>query len=179
MIYHLTAFKKRNRKVISYLRRKTYLTDNRNNLIDKEQLAKDKNFSNLVIPTTRIEQVSDITKGLSIYDCVVLKPIGGERGKGIFIISKKGRKFKVGYQKEENIISKRKLKELFNEHLSKKYILQKYISSHSLNGDPFDCRIHFEKNGQGKWEVAKMYISYRDRAKGYFKHEPRRRDGRS
>lgn len=156
------CFKKRNMKITNYLRKNTYLTDNRKNLINKvqlqEKLKEDPSFSRYVIPTMRIETIDDIYNGLSHYSNVVLKPIGGERGKGIYIISKEGRKFKVGYQKEEDIISKKNLGELFLDKLSKGYILQKYICSRSLNGDPFDCRIHFEKNGQGKWEVAKMYI---------------------
>src|SRR5699024_10450738 len=115
-------------------------------------------FSHLVIPTKRLESVDDVKEGIKKFKKVVLKPISGERGKGIYIISKNGRKYIVGFNKEEQVISKRKLTNLFKDKLSKEYIMQKYITSLSLSGDPFDCRIHFEKNGKGEWEIAKMYI---------------------
>ncbi|MCF2620996.1 YheC/YheD family protein [Collinsella tanakaei] len=35
---------------------------------------------------------------------------------------------------------------------------QKYISSRSAAGDPFDCRVHMEKNGSGEWEPASMLV---------------------
>ena len=41
---------------------------------------------------------------------------------------------------------------------NKRYIIQKYISSRTLQGDPFDCRVHVEKNGAGKWVSARNFI---------------------
>lgn len=156
------CFKKRNSKIINHLRKNTYLTDNRKNLINKErlqeELKKDSRFSQYVIPTMHINTIDNIYNGLSQFGTVVLKPVSGERGKGIYILSRKGSKFKLGHQKEEKIVTKKQLIKLFKERLFNGYILQKYISSRSLQGDPFDCRIHFEKNGQGSWEIAKMYI---------------------
>lgn len=88
------CFKKKNRKVIQYLRENVYLTDNRKNPINKERLQKelknDKRFSHLVIPTSRFESVEDIFSKVKQYGTIVLKPINGERGKGIYIIRKKG-----------------------------------------------------------------------------------------
>ncbi|CEI80833.1 hypothetical protein BN997_00643 [Oceanobacillus oncorhynchi] len=54
-------------------------------------------------------------------------------------------------------------KELIHNELQKDQSLSQYFSperiySKTNNGDPFDCRIHLEKNGQGEWEVAKNYV---------------------
>src|SRR5699024_10784546 len=58
------CFNRKNRKIIRYLRNKSYLTDNRTNTINKEQLQeelrKDERFSHLVIPTKRLESVDDV-----------------------------------------------------------------------------------------------------------------------
>lgn len=156
------CFKKKNRKVTDYLRENVYLTDNRKNRINKEklqkELLKDDKLSHLVIPTSRYKSVDDIFRKIKEYDVIVLKPIYGERGKNIYIIRKNGFKYIVGHNKEEETLSKRQLSRFFEEKSLKRYIIQKYVTSRALNGDPFDCRIHFEKNGQGKWEIAKMYI---------------------
>src|SRR5699024_2046187 len=77
---------------------------------------------------------------------------------GIYVLTKKADDYLVGYQKSEKLYSKKELEVLYKEKLSKGYIMQKYIASKSKQGDPFDCRVHYEKNGKGKWEIAKMYI---------------------
>lgn len=156
------CFKEKNKEVISYLRKNVYLTDNRKNVINKEKLQEelknDTMFSHLVIPTTKLESFNDIVDMQQKYSTIVIKPIKGERGKGIYILKKQGIKYTIGHYTEEKKISKRRLYKLYKEELSEGYIIQKYINSRSKNGDPFDCRLHFEKNGQGKWEIAKMYI---------------------
>lgn len=160
------CYKKKNRKVIQYLQKNVYLTDNRKNPINKEklqeELLKDKRFSHLVIPTSRFESIEYMMNKVKQYGTIVIKPINGERGKGIYIIKKKGLKYIIGHNKEEKTLSKGKLAKFFVEldkvKPLKRYIIQKYVSSRTLNGDPFDCRLHFEKNGQGRWVIAKMYI---------------------
>ncbi|ALX49950.1 YheC/YheD family protein [Lentibacillus amyloliquefaciens] len=36
--------------------------------------------------------------------------------------------------------------------------MQKYISSKTIDGNPFDCRIHVEKNRQRQWQAARNFI---------------------
>ncbi len=36
--------------------------------------------------------------------------------------------------------------------------MQKYIASRTMHGHPFDCRVHVEKDGRGKWVVARSFI---------------------
>lgn len=156
------CFKRKNRIITNYLQNNCYLTYTNKNRITKEKLQEfmknDSLLSQYVIPTTRYESFKDLEQQLKKYGTIVLKPIRSERGKGIYIIRKKGRKYLVGHNKEVYIFSKRKITKLFKKEITKKYIIQKYISSRALNGDPFDCRIHFEKNGQGKWSIAKIYV---------------------
>src|SRR5699024_9385464 len=38
------------------------------------------------------------------------------------------------------------------------YVCQKYVSSRTKQGDPFDCRIHVQKAEKGEWAVLKNYI---------------------
>ncbi|WP_062050200.1 YheC/YheD family protein [Bacillus sp. JCM 19034] len=46
----------------------------------------------------------------------------------------------------EEIISKSRL-----------FMIQKYIKSRTNQGEPFDIRAHVQKDGQGKWQITKIY----------------------
>src|SRR5699024_133847 len=62
-------------------------------------------------------------------------------------------------QKDEEIISEDSLLAFYEKKIKdQNYIVQKYISSRSLQGDPFDCRVHVEKGGNGEWVNAKNFI---------------------
>ncbi|WP_152656803.1 YheC/YheD family protein [Oceanobacillus sp. CFH 90083] len=58
---------------------------------------------------------------------------------------------------------KNRSKEFIYTSLQKDQELRKHFSKERMysktnNGDPFDCRVHLEKDGQGKWRIAKNYI---------------------
>src|SRR5699024_7710169 len=107
----------------------------------------------------KVNKFSNIENFITQYNNIVMKPIGGERGKGDYILTKKDNKYLLGYQKTEKMLSLQELREFFEEKLkNKRYILQKCILSRTIQGDPFDCRIHMEKNGDGKWVNAKNYV---------------------
>lgn len=158
------CYKKKNRKIMNYLREKVFLSDNNTNRLGKEKLQKilkqDTNFAHLTIPSFKIrDSLGDLKKFLDKYSTIVMKPIRGERGKGIYILSHHGENYLVGHNKEEMTLSHDELEHFFSETIkNNNYIAQKYIQSRTLQGDPFDCRVHVEKNGAGKWEIAKKYI---------------------
>lgn len=157
------CFKQKNRKIIEYLRKNTILSDNRIVRMNKEELQnelkKDKQFSHLVIPTIKVHNFNDIESFLEKYNKVVLKPISGQFGVGIYVLKKKGDSYILVHQDKETEISHTELISFFDERIkSKSYILQRYIASKSLQGHPFDCRINVEKNGEGKWVIAKKFI---------------------
>lgn len=88
-----------------------------------------------------------------------MKPVFSQRGAGVYKVTRKGRKYIVGYQKSEIKLNRKEFMKLLIENVfQKRYIAQKYIHSKSKYGNPYDCRIHVEKNQHGKWEIAKMYI---------------------
>lgn len=160
------CFKKENKETMAYLRKKTFLSDDRSNVLTKyrlqQVLEKDENFSGLVIPTERAESSEQIIAFLNLHGSVVIKPIKGIRGKGVYILSQENEDdhvFKLGYQKEKRTLTKEEFEAFFIEEIKgKSFIVQKHVSSRTMQGDPFDCRVHVEKNGHGKWESAKIYI---------------------
>src|SRR5699024_9635339 len=93
------------------------------------------------------------------YDSVILKPILSNRGRNIYIIKKQGSNYLLGLNKEEKEINKMQLNELFNEKVKDRgFVVQKCIMSRNAQGDPFDCRVHVEKDGRGKWKNVKNFI---------------------
>lgn len=156
------CFNAKNIEITKYLKKNTYLTDNRTNPLTKEKLQRlllnEKDFSHLLIQTAKVPSVVELNEFINKYNTVVLKPVGGEKGRGVYIIEKNKDNYILGYQKRNKELSYKQLEEFVKDYLDSTYIMQKYISSRSIQGDPFDCRIHLEKNGNGEWEVAKKYI---------------------
>jgi len=156
-------FRKKNRQVTEYLKRKTFLSDDRKNELKKralqEKLSDDSKYSHLVLPTFRVTSYEDLKKRLDNFNKVVLKPSGGIQGKRIYVLEKKEQEYLIGYRREEKYIGEEELRNFFDDILMNSgYLVQKYVSSRTAQGDPFDCRIHVEKNGNGEWESARNYI---------------------
>lgn len=157
------CFKARNRKIMKFLRENTLLSDDRVNRLSKvdlqERLKEDEKFRHLVIPTGDADNFNEVQDYLDKYQTIVLKPVAGEKGKGVFIVKKEKKEYSIGYQKKEKKLNEKRFIEFYEANIkNKKYMLQKYVQSRSLQGDPFDCRIHVEKNGNGEWVSARNYI---------------------
>lgn len=158
------CFKKENREIMNYLKDKTFLSDDRTNVLSKIQLQEllrnDKDFSHLIIPTHHALQFEDMVKYVNEYSTVVLKPLKGIRGRGVYILSKNENNYTIGFKTEEKEMDESQLQSFFEDEIKgKTYIIQKYIQSRTVyGGDPFDCRVHVEKGADGKWESARIFI---------------------
>lgn len=157
------CFKQKNRTITNYLKERTFLSDNRENVLTKERLQdklkEDPKFSHLVIPTEVIKNLNDIKNYLEQYPKIILKPLRGIKGKGVYMLSKEEDHYKISYNKDEWSLDDDGLQNFYRETIAlRKYIMQKSINSRSLQGDPFDCRLHVQKDGEGKWVSASNYI---------------------
>lgn len=160
------CFRKKNHEVTDYLKKRTFLSDNRKNVIRKfelqEYMSNDPDFSSLVIPTHKLIEFEDLKQNVEQYKKVVLKSFRGSRGKGIYILEKSGESYLVGHKFTEKYFNEDEFEQFFDEELApNNYMLQKYISSRTIQGDPFDCRVHIEKNEKGEW--GKRQKLYKDR----------------
>ncbi|WP_077601528.1 YheC/YheD family protein [Oceanobacillus sojae] len=151
-------------KVVRFLEKHSYLTVSFKNRISKEvlqyKLLEDGDFKRYVIPSASCSSFFKMKEFLSLYKDVVIKPTRSQRGVGVYRVSinDKG-SITIGHNKTEQEISFEELENFYNNKLTeKKHVIQKYITSRTPQGDPFDCRIHMEKNGKGEWVVAKKYI---------------------
>ncbi|WP_164218469.1 YheC/YheD family protein [Virgibacillus sp. YIM 98842] len=143
------------KKQIKFLREHSYFTTGRlaSKEITIEKLMDDGEFSHLLIPTIKHTDFKDFFSFLKKHQKIIMKPSRGERGQDIYMIAKKKNKFIISFETQEITLSKRQLKSFFKQKVNeRRFIFQKYINSKTKNGDPFDCRIRLEKNGNGEWE---------------------------
>lgn len=119
------------------------------------KVREDGEFAHLLIPTGEHSNFEDFLNFINNHGSIVVKPTDGLRGRNIHKVTKHRNKFLVSYQQEEKKVRRKELEALYEEEWGpKKYILQKYVSSKTREGDPFDCRIRLEKNGRARWAVA-------------------------
>src|SRR5699024_6109912 len=158
------CFKKKYRETMDYLREHTLLSDNTRLRLNKYKLQsalkEDNSFSHLVIPTLKIKSFEEIGEFLNSFPTVVIKPIGGSFGDNVYILKKEGTNcYIIKFEDKERVITSEELYDFYEENIKdKNYMLQKYIDSRSKQGHPYDCRINVEKNGEGKWVVARKII---------------------
>ena len=157
------CFKRKNREIINYLRENTILSDDGRISFNKkrlqEKLSEDPKFKNLVIPSKIANEFDDILNFVEDYKKIVLKPVSGQFGDGIYILIKDDKNYRLLFKDNEEILSKQEIHNFFNEKIKgKRYLIQKYINSKTRQGYPFDCRINVEKNGKGEWETARKFI---------------------
>ena len=146
------------KKVASFLKKYSTLSLNKN-LGTKEEvnqkIVEEGTFKDLIIPYILSDGFESFDRFLSKHKKVILKPKNGIQGKRIYMVERDKRKFIVTSGNDEERLSKRQLKMFYNRNIKEgNYLIQKYVHSRTLAGDPFDVRVRLEKNGKGEWKVV-------------------------
>lgn len=90
---------------------------------------------------------------------LILKPINGSQGYGIYYLKKQQKNFHVKTEKQKQIISrifpneKKLLQWLKLLIKQRKYLVQPYLELSNNELQPFDIRILLQKNETGEWTV--------------------------
>ena len=87
----------------------------------------------------------------------VLKPVRGHHGEDVIGVEKKG-KYLVHIGRKKLHFRKQKLLK-FVENLMKKrpMLVQKFIECRLKTGEPYDFRLHLQKNREGKWTATAIF----------------------
>ncbi len=162
-IIDISPFCFKHKEIVKYLRKHTYLTDNGSNRITKEtlqdRLMDDNVFADFIIPTKHITEFNDVVSFLDDHKEIVVKPVYSQMGMGIYRIKKNEDNYTIGHKTENLTATFDELETMYNDKIKgKRHIAQKFIVSRNKSDDPFDCRIHVEKNRKGEWEVARIYV---------------------
>ncbi|WP_251047279.1 YheC/YheD family protein [Oceanobacillus sp. ISL-74] len=154
----LNAYCYKYKDTINYLKEKTLLSSPRR-FGSKQSVYKkiidDGQFAKIVPPTLLINSENDFRLIIEEYNKIILKPKKGHKGKGIYMINIVDGNYHVTQNCEEKIYNQSEMGAFLQKQIiPNNYLGQKYVDSTTINGDPFDCRIRLEKNGEGNWEVV-------------------------
>lgn len=122
-----------------------------------KRLIEQRMFANMVIPYEEVSSVQQVMDYLEQYNQIIIKPSGGNQGKGIHFLMKQENEYVWHDNNEAYLINHAELIEELNEIAKSHMIVQPFITSMTKEGRPFDIRVHIRRNGQGEWQLVKMY----------------------
>lgn len=117
-------------------------------------------FVELLVPFKVMTDVDITINFIEKNRKVVIKPIRGRQGQKIYFIEKKSNNsYQLKDHKKKLVLNYAQLIEFIKALLSEKdhYMVQKFILSQTKDRMPFDIRAHMQKNGNGEWEITKIY----------------------
>lgn len=123
-----------------------------------ERLKEGKEFAGYLIPTKTIKDPNDIFYFMNAFREVIVKPIDGRKGQGIYFIQMDGSEYVVNKDSKDIRYSQTQLASFFAPLLQKGiFIIQPYICSKTRAGLAYDFRLHVQKDGEGKWVITTIY----------------------
>ena len=120
-------------------------------------LLKDGRYKDLLIDTHTVEGFAHFMTLLRKYgNDVILKPAGGNEGKGVARITSDGAQYVINLKTDKiTLKTVDDLKKFYDENFSAtRHVLQPYITSRTRFGNPFDIRIHTRRGAGGKFKVS-------------------------
>lgn len=129
-----------------------------NKLKIHERIASENTLNEYIIPSEKVQSILTFKKLLSKYQKVVLKPVDGSRGNGIFVVTlTKKNIFLIEENKQIVKYDFKKLSDLIGKIVKKgNYIVQPFIYCNTKEGNPFDFRVHVMRDGQAEWVLVRM-----------------------
>lgn len=115
-------------------------------------------FTNYLIPTVEINEPQTVFNALNIYKKIVIKPLSGHNGKNVVLIERNEDKFDLIEGIKHSTVDEATLISIVEAYLrEKKFLVQPFILCKTIEGLPFDLRIHVQKNGSGEWNTTLIY----------------------
>ncbi|WP_040978665.1 YheC/YheD family protein [Oceanobacillus jeddahense] len=116
-------------------------------------------LDDFIIPYQKVTRTRDVLDYIERYGIVIIKPRVGTFAEDVHFVSK--------IDTGKYVVAEKENKKYYNElslttFLSKKikagdYLVQKYIETRTLEGNPFDIRVHLMKDGTGEWSIIKSF----------------------
>ncbi|MCL2855891.1 MAG: YheC/YheD family protein [Defluviitaleaceae bacterium] len=120
---------------------------------------KKSSFAKYVIETTYFRDMDELgIKNMAAGEAVIIKPNDGGRGENIYKLQKNADStFTLRFEEGEKVLIFEDLKEEYFELFKTKYIVQPFIDSSTIEGNPFDIRLHLRRGHEGKWDTRLNY----------------------
>jgi len=128
-------------------------------------LSQKKVLTHILIPTQVIDNKEDIKHFLEQHGDIIVKPSIGSKGVGVYWLSQKKDYVELQYHTERGIVKNSQFDDYLSsvmENIKKqegatKFILQKYIHCRTSLNQPFDFRVHVQRNEKGELIITKAY----------------------
>jgi hypothetical protein len=127
------------------------------NKLELYQTLKNSLLSAYLPPSQPVATTGIVLNELKVKKKLILKPINGSQGYGIYYLKKNDKSFHVKTEKQKQIIShifpnEARLIQWLQTLISKRqYLLQPYLELSNDELQPFDIRILLQKNKLGEW----------------------------
>ncbi len=126
------------------------------------ELSQSSTWSSLVIPTLVYADIDSLMNMLQQEQDVILKPDQGRQGKQIVRITAAANQRFI-WRADDTVlhVSLDGLQQLAQSWIGEQpFLIQRYIDATTDERQPFDCRIHVQRNEQGEFIVTRIYIRY-------------------
>jgi len=122
------------------------------------------------LPETLPYTFDTLLSTIAKHRAAIIKPMAGTHGINVARITRNEGQFIITGRNKHNKPFQRMLKT--NEGLrtyvnrftaGRKFLVQPYLSLHTLDGVPFDVRVLVQKNGNGEWQTTGMAVRVGDK----------------
>lgn len=148
------------RKIYNRLEKKVPFTSIKvgNKLAVYNRLQSAGDFSRHIIPYQPARRLSDVTAFLQQYRKIILKPNSDSHGNQVYYIEKAKDNYFFIYRNCKRRFKEKKAKAFLASLIGhRQMILQKYINSRRRSGEPYDFRLHVQKDGAGIWQITTVF----------------------
>ncbi|WP_206922596.1 YheC/YheD family endospore coat-associated protein [Alicyclobacillus suci] len=134
-----------------------------NKLTVYRRILSGKVFADYLIPSRRVVDGRDVIDYADQHGKIVVKPVSGRQGKGIFYIrrqapNRQAARYRVIESGVTKFYTASELTSVMNLRLrTTDYLMQPFIVSQTKDGATYDFRIHVQKDKTGDWTLTAVY----------------------
>jgi len=124
----------------------------------ERKLEKIPSLTDFLLKSEKVENFQCILDALGKYKKIILKPIIGNQGKGIYTLTRTGGGCILKQLNEESFLDWDALSDLYEKQIKGKgYVASRFFESRTQNGLTTVFRIHLNRGKMGKWQLIKFF----------------------
>ncbi len=115
-------------------------------------------FKDHVIPYNFLKDSKEIFDFLKVHGKTIIKPVRGHHGDDVISIERKGFVYLLHIKEKHLYVSRKKLISFIEKMMEKRpMLMQKFIDCRLKTGEPYDYRLHLQKDRKGKWVITIIF----------------------
>ncbi|WP_322903145.1 YheC/YheD family protein [Paenibacillus sp. SGZ-1009] len=128
----------------------------------QHELSQSTAWSSLVIPTIAYTGSDSLLTMLTQEQDIILKPDQGRQGKQIVRITKTDKQSLIWRSGDTVLqVAPDGLQQLAQSLIGEQpFLVQRYIDSTTEQRQPFDCRLHIQRDQHGQFVITRIYVRY-------------------